>query len=524
MRGLPPLLTLLWAAALAQTGLAPLLADELADQIEAITLAAPFEQANWGVLVADLKTGEVLYEHAADKLYMPASTTKLYTTAAALDALGPDYRFHTPIYRTGELATDGTLEGDLVLVASGDPTLGGRTTADGQIAFTNSDHTYADGGPSATLTEPDPLAGLDELARQIHAAGVRRMRGELLIDDRLFVPSESTGSGPRRVCPIMVNDNLIDVVCSPGEPGMPGKVSWRPQTELYRVENELRTVPAGGETRIELETRPRDDGPTLLVVRGQVAADAGDRVVVVEVADPIAWARGLLIEALRRQSIEVAAPLLASGPKPPLPPADHFTADRRLAEFVSPPFSEEVKLVLKVSHNLHASLLPLLVATRQGKRTLAEGLAAEGQFLATVGVEVRTISFGGGAGGSRADYTTPRATVALLRGMSARPDFATYRQALPVLGVDGTLHDAVPADSPARGRVQAKTGTFYWRNDLQGRWLLLSKALAGYLTARSGRELAFSLVVNNVHLDRADDRTKIGQVLGRLCELVYESQ
>jgi D-alanyl-D-alanine carboxypeptidase/D-alanyl-D-alanine-endopeptidase (penicillin-binding protein 4) len=166
--------------------------------------------------------------------------------------------------------------------------------------------------------------------------------------------------------------------------------------------------------------------------------------------------------------------------------------------------------------------LPLLVAAKQGKRTLADGLRLQHDFLARAGVEVETISFGGGAGGSRADYTTPRATVQLLRYMSTRPDFEVYFSALPVLGVDGTLATHVSSNSPARGKVQAKTGTLFWTNVMNGRELLTSKALAGYMTTSGGRRLALALYVNNVHLASSEETTRIGQTLGRLCEIAYE--
>jgi D-alanyl-D-alanine carboxypeptidase/D-alanyl-D-alanine-endopeptidase (penicillin-binding protein 4) len=180
--------------------------------------------------------------------------------------------------------------------------------------------------------------------------------------------------------------------------------------------------------------------------------------------------------------------------------------------------------VLKVSHNLHASTLPLLVAARHGERTLAQGLKRQHDFLERIGVDVETISFGGGAGGSRADYTTPRATVQLLRYMATRPDFAGYHDALPSLGIDGTLSKSVGENSAARGKAFAKTGTLYWHNTMNSRMLLTSKALAGYLTTSHNRELAFAYFVNNVHLRDGVDAKSIGRDLGRLCEIVYEQQ
>ena len=166
----------------------------------------------------------------------------------------------------------------------------------------------------------------------------------------------------------------------------------------------------------------------------------------------------------------------------------------------------------------------MLLAARHGQRTLAEGLKRQHDFLAKAGVDVDSISFGGGAGGDRADFTSPCATVQLLRYMAGRPDFDVYRQALPVLGIDGTLATSVGPASPARGKVQAKTGTLLWPNVMNGSTLLTSKALAGYATTAGGQHIVFAMFVNNVQLPKPDDRERIGQVLGKVCETIYEGQ
>src|SRR5260221_863998 len=134
--------------------------DSLAARIEAVTRGPDYKQAHWGVLIVDAETGKPVYEQDADRMFPRASTTKLYTTAAALAAFGPDYRFETPVYRRGEVK-DGRLSGDLILVASGDLTLGGRTDEHGKMLFADSDHTYATPTSTATAVTPtDPLAGL----------------------------------------------------------------------------------------------------------------------------------------------------------------------------------------------------------------------------------------------------------------------------------------------------------------------------------------------------------------------------
>jgi D-alanyl-D-alanine carboxypeptidase/D-alanyl-D-alanine-endopeptidase (penicillin-binding protein 4) len=494
--------------------------DTLTKRIDELTAQPRFQHAHWGILIVDLKTGEKIYEHNADKLFAPASTTKLYSVATALDALGADYRFETPLKHTGT-RDNGTITGDLILVASGDLTLGGRTTQSGEIAFVDSDHTYSNWIDDATLTPQDPLAGIKELARQVAAAGVRKITGDVLIDDRLFDKAEGSGSGPGNLTPIMVNDNVIDFSIEPTEEGQPAKVNTRPTTSIYKIDCDVATVRKDDKP----ETWITDDGKGNLRLTGKVPADRNPLVRHWEVTDAAGFARSLLIDALRDAGVEVGGqPALRHPPQSTMPSREDVARLPEVAKLVSPPFAENARLILKVSHNLHASTLPLLVATKHGKRTVGDGLKLEAEFLKRNGIDVEAISFGGGAGGARSDYVTPKVTVQLLEYMATRTDFDVYHRALPILGVDGTLAKSVGPQSPARGQAQAKTGTLTWDNGLSGRGLCTSKALAGYLTTKSGRKLAFAAFVNGVHLKEGLETKHIGQDLGKLCEIVYEER
>ncbi len=495
-------------------------ADErLSPEFRQVLDQPQFKHAHWGILVADRSTGQVLYEHEAEKLFAPASTTKLYSVATALDSLGADYRFETPVFRRGTVGKNGVLVGDLILVAVGDLTMGGRSTTADKIEYTNADHTYANPAGNAVPTAGDPLAGLNSLAHQVAAAGIREIRGQVIVDARAFGPASGTGSGPSQLTPIMINDNLIDFTISPAAKGQPAQVEWRPRSKALQVDAQIETIAAGSESKIEC----RPAGDDRLVLRGKIAADRPQFVVVQEVADPARWARTLLIEALGRAGVSVSASLYDANPEGLLPKQGDTHGLTRIAALKSAPFSENATLILKVSHNLHASTLPLLIAVRHGKRNLDDGLRLEHDFLKRAGLDADSISFGGGAGGAPADFTTPRTTVALLRYMSTRRDFAAYEQALPILGVDGTLAEAVSPTSPARGKVRAKTGTLLWENATNGRVLVTSKALAGYLTAKSGRELVFSFVVNGVQIAKPKETQNLGKVLGHLCEIVVQA-
>ncbi len=487
----------------------------IAAEIEGVIDAPEYGLAEWGILVVDRTSGETLFERNPDRLFKPASTTKLYSVAAAMDAFGADHRFETPLYRRGEVSESGELAGDLILVASGDPTLGGRTDAQGHIAFTSHDHTY--GPPDSELTAPDPLAGLNELARQVAAKGIRRITGDILIDDRLFDKASGTGSGPGRLTPIIVNDNMLDVSIMPGAVGDRATVVVRPETSSWVVDAQVETVAADQEPSVQI-TSPSSGR---LIVRGHVPAGGRVRNDGHEVEDAAAFARALLIEALGRQGIVVSASPLDDNTVAKLPISEWYGALEPVAVLTSPPLYEEAKLILKVSHNLHAGILPLLIAAKRGKRTLADGLHLQREFLAGIGLDCNAISFGSAAGGSNGDLTTPRATVQLLQAMATRVDFALYRDALPILGIDGTLTTAVGADSPARGRVYAKTGTLVWEDTLNARYVMTSKALAGYLTSAGGRSLAFAMFINNMPIKNLAEIKEYGRLLGRLCEIIY---
>jgi D-alanyl-D-alanine carboxypeptidase/D-alanyl-D-alanine-endopeptidase (penicillin-binding protein 4) len=352
----------------------------------------------------------------------------------------------------------------------------------------------------------------------VAGAEIKRIEGDVIVDDRLFDQAAGTGSGPGRLTPIIINDNLIDFEITPTTVGTPAQVNWRPQTGFVQIDARVDTVKSGEKVSIDVSS----DGERI-TVRGTIPLGHRPFVTIHEVGDAASFARTLLIEALRRSGVEVSASSLTGNQASTLPAADGYGKLTKVAELESPPFSESAKLILKVSHNLHASTLPLLVAAKHGERTLGQGLRRQQEILKRIGVDTETISFGGGAGGDRADYITPRAAVQLLRAMGERPDFAVYRDALPILGQDGTLAGIVPADSPAYGKFQAKTGTLLWNNRLNGTSLLTSKALAGYGTCQSGREVAIALFVNLVHMPDASGTEKAGKTLGGLCEVLYKA-
>jgi len=215
--------TCLLAALLAACG-GPAAAQEstrLAAAVQKVTERPEFRHAHFGVQFLALDTGEVIYALNGEKLFTPASTTKILTEGALLATLGKEFKFETRIYGTAPVNKKGRLKGDLVLVASGDPNLSNRIRPDGTLAFEDEDHSY--GGPAVA---GDPLTVIQELARQVRAKGVRKVEGRVLIDASLFPDGPREGGTNVVMSSIMVNDNVIDVVAKPGgKPGEPDRKS-----------------------------------------------------------------------------------------------------------------------------------------------------------------------------------------------------------------------------------------------------------------------------------------------------------
>ena len=472
--------------------------SQIPASIRAIMQKPRYSQATWGLRVADLSSGKVIYSLNSDDVLLTGSVRKLFSVGVAINELGADDQFKTPVFRLGDVDGTGTLNGDLVLVAKGDLTMGGRDNGDGTIAITDFDHTDANSLGSAILTKPDPLGGLDKLAAQVAAAGITKA-GDVIVDARLFgefrVPNQKL-----LITPIIVNDNLIDVTIIPTKPGEKALVQWRPQTAAFTVTSDAVTVAAGGKTDITLTPT----SPYAGTVSGQIAVGfvpplPGVTTLVQTFRidnpdapqDPAAFARTTFIEALQRAGVTVTAPLVGPNPVSKLPPPNSYPADTQVAQLVSAPYSQYSKLILKISHNLGANLSLMLFGLTKGVNTIKDALSAERTTLIDQdGLSGDGFSFPTNGSGSPDSRAAPATTVKLLTFMNGQTTFVPYFNSLPILGVDGSLAE-VGLDSPAKGNVHAKTGTYIAGG------MIKAQALAGYIDARSGRRLAYALYVNN---------------------------
>jgi serine-type D-Ala-D-Ala carboxypeptidase/endopeptidase (penicillin-binding protein 4) len=445
--------------------------------------SAPYRYAAWGYLEVDPSDGSTVRSLGpANRLYIPGSSTKLFSVSATLDDLGFDHRFKTPVYAQGKVK-NGTLHGNLVLVASGDLTMGGRTAPNGTVSYTHIDHTYASSVPGATLTPENPLAGLDEIARQVRKSGIKRVDGDVVIDDRLFKLAPKTPSAaalsfnapnldpwPR---PITINDNLVDVEVAPGKVGKaPKVVKWRPKVAPYHLEMRAKTVAAGKPTTLSVS--PQTDGP--VVVSGNIAADSGKQLRVAAIDDPPAFARTALIEALGRSDVSVTATPTGKNPSSKLPKKDSYSSKDEVAAYVSPPYSEYAKLILKVSHNYGANLDLCLMAVKAGSTDCNDAFPVMEKFFRKAGVDTDQVAFADGRGGNPSDRFTPEAVTVLLRFWLKQPQAKAFREMLPVMGVDGSLEDNCK-NCPAKRKVFARLG----------RWACqISSASASSITSHWG--------------------------------------
>ena len=480
-----------------------------------------FAHASFGIEVFSLDRQAPVFALNGDKLFTPGSTTKLLTEGTALSLLGKDYRFHTPVYRTGEIGADGVLHGDLVLVASGDPNLSNREQPDGTLAFADEDHTY--GGVSSRLVPGDPLVVIRALAREIAAKGVRHVAGRVLVDVSMFPEgARELGTGVV-ISPVAVNDNVVDLTFRPGAAlGAPLRITVSPMLPYLTFENRTTTT-AGSDLSFEGgRTVDNPNGSQTVVLEGSMGLESGPAIYGYPVSSPSRYAAVALAMALKDLGVSTeGAPGALTDPAAA---SKWYAPKYRLAERVSAPLSEELKVTLKVSHNLHASMTPFVLGAVVGKASRgidAKGFALEADMLTKAGLDLGGASQSDGAGGAQAAFYAPDFMVRYLAVMARRPDFAVFKKALPVLGRDGTLVD-IQKDAPGAGHVFAKTGTFGDPDLLNARSMLLGKGLAGYTTTPSGQTYAFALFLN--HLELRDGRSPsvvAGQALGEIASALY---
>jgi len=464
----------------------------LAQSIDTVLATAPAARGSfWGIQVIDLRTGKVLYQWNQDRFFVPASNTKLFTTALALSRLGPDYTFQTRVMSPAPPDSEGRIAGDLRLVGGGDPNLSGRTIP------------YQVHAPAG-----DPLAAIEDLATQIAARGVRRVSGDIVGDDSWYAwepyapgwgvedPKSDDGAP---VSALTINDNCFTLHVAPGaHEGDVALLTLTPPIEYYAIDNRVLTAPAGIERRIRFDRTP---GSMEARLSGVIPVHDRGIDLTLAIEDPARYAALALRHALESRGIVVDGEAVSRH----TPATD--APEVELARRVSAPLVEDLRITDKVSQNLHAELA--LRAVGRAKRnagTIAAGMEEMRSFLSEIGVPADAYFLRDGSGLARLNLVTPATVLKLLRHMYASPLREQWISLLPVSGEDGSLRLRF-ADSPAAGRVHAKTGS-----------LSHVSALSGYIQRRRGSWVAFSILVNNYNVPTAEVRGAID----RICTLIVE--
>jgi len=443
-----------------------------AARAESLLGTTPASKGEWGLLIADAESGETLYEQNADKYFVPASNMKLFTSALAMAKLGPDYRFHTTLETRGTISTGGVLNSDVMLVGRGDPNLSNRK-------FPYELKEEFDGPPEKALVE---------LADALVSKGVKEISGDVIGDDSYF-PRERYPNGweiddmvweyGAAISAIVVDDNTVALTLTPGEQaGNPVQAAVTPATPDFMVENDVTTSAADAKSDLTLT---RDPGSNLVVVKGSLPARSAPRRLVLAIEEPAQHAAATLKRLLEERGVKVAG--VARAQHDHAEPGDDPVV---LAEHVSVPLGDALKLINKISQNLHTEMLLRTVARQSGTWATPDDLMkVPADFYATAGIAPGDVIQTDASGLSRHDLVTPRAIVTLLNFALKQSWFGPYYASLPVAGLDGTLEDRMK-NTLAAGRIHAKTGSVEH-----------VRTLSGFAETPGGRRLIFSFLSNN---------------------------
>ena len=450
---------------------------ELNDKITEYLEADEYSNATWALKIIDLSTGNVWFEQNAGKSMMPASNAKLYTTAAALDLLGPDFRYETGIYTDGELQ-DGVLRGNLIIRGSGDPSIGDR---------------YVDGEPEAIFRK---------WAEAFSRLGIRRIEGDIVGDDDLF-DDLSLGYGwswddepyyySAEISPLTFYDNSVRFILEGQQLDMPGKLRWEPfNTSYVDVVNHTRTISPQADDDIDYK---RDRNFNTIEAIGEIYPTDIDTSYIT-VSNPTKYFTHVLRYVLVQEGIAVTGRPVDVDDLSFKPDYSNGSLDQLLVHR-SPALSELVVILNKESQNLYAELLMRTIGihrpVEQGEdddpySSAEMGIASAMETYARARMDTSRLNLYDGSGLSRMNLVTAEMTARLLTYMWNHKDANVrnaYYNSLPIGGIDGTLEDRFRR-GPAFRNVRAKTGT-----------LTGVSSLSGYVSTADGTPLLFVMMCNN---------------------------
>jgi serine-type D-Ala-D-Ala carboxypeptidase/endopeptidase (penicillin-binding protein 4) len=437
---------------------------------------APFNRQLWGLAVMD-ESGRLLYGRNQDRLFIPASNTKIIVSAVAMAMLPPDWTVKTSLY--GGPIVGGVLLGDLVLYGRGDPTMDRRC--------------YAVDSTLAGACETDPFTRLRQLVDSLRRQGVKMVAGDVVGDGSYFEPTmvhpnwESFDLNWWYAAPVSglgFNDNSVDFTWQPGvAPGAPAAITMTPDLGDIAFENRTLTVPAGGETDIG-DRFFRYPGTLSIWAEGTVALDRPKRTDSFALPDPNLYAARALRQALADGGIAVTG-TTRSTTDSTLYATLRTTVP--LAEVRSRPLRDWIFPILNTSQNWFSEMLLKQLGRRFGRGgSWPDGLDVERRFLIdSVRVDSTQFSLSDGSGLSSSNLISPLAFTQVLRYMRQHRNYAAFAAALPLAGAAGSLRTRF-VDTPLAGKVRAKTGSIARVN-----------SLSGYIELGKGRSVTFSVQANH---------------------------
>ncbi|MDP3150991.1 MAG: D-alanyl-D-alanine carboxypeptidase/D-alanyl-D-alanine-endopeptidase [Ignavibacteria bacterium] len=437
---------------------------EFAEQIEDIFDDPNFNNANWGVSIQSLVTGEYFYKKNENKLFMPASNQKLVTSAVGLLTLGPMYRFKTEIYSTGAL--DGSiLNGDLIIRGFGDPTISGR--------FNNDDMTKIFRDWADTLL----TLGIDEI------------HGNILGDDNAF-DDVSLGEGwawdyesdwfaaPSGA--LSFNDNCIDIIVKPGRRGELGLLTISPESKYAIILNKVTTVGKDSATNVKIF---RERGTNIISVFGSIREGDDSLKVYATINNPTQYFVVTLKDILEQKGITVSG--FASDIDDITRVTDYTSAKLQFTHH-SVFLKDIIKVLNKNSQNFYAEqLLKTIGYEKKGYGSAARGIEVVKSTLNDIGINTDNMEMVDGSGLSRLNLISPIQITVLLNYMYKSEVFTYYYNSLPVGGVDGTMANRV-RKTRAQNNVRAKTG-----------YINGVRSISGYIFTGDKEPVAFSMIANN---------------------------
>jgi D-alanyl-D-alanine carboxypeptidase/D-alanyl-D-alanine-endopeptidase (penicillin-binding protein 4) len=470
-----------------------------------------FAASEFGVKIVSLDSGKTIFEHDAQKLLSPASNSKLYTIALALDRLGGDYRIKTSLYAEAKPNESGVLKGDLIVYGRGDPTI------------------------NAHLNGGNIYKALAPLVAALTNAGVKRITGDI-VGDESFIQGPPYGSGwtwddmdnyyGAEISALTINDNTIQLIAKAGKSnGLPCQLSLSPATTYVVLSNRTETVAAGGRRSISCH---RSIEQNVVYVTGQLPAGDRDFTDDVTMHNPAGLFVLLFKEALTRSGVKVSGKTRTINWQGREANPLEVSKLVELGSVESLSMRDIAREVQKPSQNLYTDLMLAHVGEMErrepsprerdsgdGRTDAARsipltsedlGIRALREFLAKVGIRRTDVQFEEGSGLSRNNLTTPNATIALLKHMSQHAEADAYVNALPIAGVDGTLRNRMKGTAAANN-VRAKTGTLRWAN-----------SLSGHVKTAGGEHWIFSIMLNRYAASAEEKREAVDKIAVMLAE------